>query len=227
MSPRLPNIFTPKSSRILRVLLVNVGRDWNERKIAKAADVSTGMAHYVCKALIRLGYLARNEFNRIVLIDPLRLLKRWAAYHQYDNANRFLDYYTFEREVEKIIQNIAEIDLPYAATVLTGAYLIAPYVRPVDLHFYVSNKESAEKIAEKLDLNPTPRGGNIKFVIPYDEGVFHGSHEVKSVKVVSNIQLYVDLYNYPARGEEAASRLLEEILKEWHRKGEMKKDVRS
>jgi len=222
MSIGVPNIFAPKSSRVLRVLLVNVNRDWNEREIARAADVSTGMAHYVCKTLIKLGYLARNESNRIVLIDPLRLLKRWAAYHQYDNANKFLDYYTFEREVERVIQNVAKIDLKYAATVLTGAWLVAPYVRPVDLHFYVPSKETAEGIAKKLDLNPIPRGGNIKFVIPYDEKVFYGSHEVSGVKVVSNIQLYVDLYNYPARGEEASSRLLDEILKEWHKKKEAK-----
>ena len=217
MSPRIQNIFAPKSSRILRVLLVNVSEEWNEREIASIANVSGGMAHYVCKTLIELGYLARNESNHIVLIDPLRLLKRWAAYHQYDNANKFLDYHTFEREAEKVLQNFAELDLEYAATVLTGAWLVAPYVRPVDLHFYAPNKETADKIAEKLDLNPVPRSGNIKFVIPFDEGVFYGNREVKGVKVISNIQLYVDLYNYPARGEEAASRLLDEILKEWHR----------
>jgi len=222
MPPKVTNIFAPKSSRVLRVLLVDVGRDWNEREIAGAAEVSTGMVHYVCRALIEAGYLARNESNRLVLIDPLRLLKRWAAYHQYDNTNKFIDYYTFEREVEKVLENIAKIDLDYAATVLTGALLVAPYVRPVDLHFYVPNKETGEKLAEKLGLSPIPRGGNIKLAIPYDEGVFYGNREVEGVKVVSNIQLYVDLYNYPARGEEAASRLLDEILKEWHQKKEMK-----
>lgn len=222
MSPHVSNIFAPKSSRVLRVLLVDYGRDWNEREIARAANVSTGMAHYVCKALIGLGYLARNEANRIVLIDPLRLLKRWAAYHQYDSANKFLDYYTFEKEIEKVIQNIAKIDLEYAAGVLTGAWLVAPYVRPVDLHFYMLNQKTADETAKELGLNPIPRGGNVKFVIPYDEEVFYGRRKVRGVKVVSNIQLYVDLYNYPARGEEGASRLLDEILEEWHRQKEVK-----
>ena len=204
---------------------MNVGREWNEREIAGAAQVSTGMAHYVCKALIESGYLARNESNRMVLIDPLRLLKRWAAYHQYDIANKFIDYYTFEREFEKNLENVAGIDLDYATTVLTGAWLVAPYVRPVDIHVYVPGKATVGKLAEKLGLTPIPRGGNIKLVIPYDEEVFYGSREVRGVKVVSNIQLYVDLYNYPARGEEAASRLLDEILREWHMEGKMKKDV--
>ncbi|TLN18268.1 hypothetical protein FDZ71_05885 [bacterium] len=210
------NIFAPKSSRVIRALLVNAGRDWSEREIAKAADVSSGMAHYVCKSLEEHGYLARGASNRMVLVDPVRMLKRWAAYNQYDNTNKFLDYYTFEREIEGFMRNIAKMKLPYAATVLTGAWLVAPFVRPTDLHFYVPDKGTAEKIAARLGLNPTPRGGNVKFVIPYDEGVFYGRQEVKGVKVVSKVQLYVDLYNYPARGEEAASRLLDMILREWH-----------
>ena len=212
------NIFAPKSGRVLRVLLVDYGRDWNERDIAKVAKVSRGLAHYVCKTLVELGYVARNEKHRLVLVDPLRLLKRWAAYHQYDRVNKFLDYYTFEREIDRFLQNFARIDLEYAASALIGAWLVAPYVRPVDLHFYVPNRLVAEEIAKRLELNPIPRGGNIKFVLPYDEGVFYGVHNVRDTNVVSSIQLYVDLYNFPARGEEAASHLLDDILKEWQRK---------
>jgi len=224
------NIFSVKSARILRALLENVARDWNEREIAKEAKVSRGMAHYVCKSLIELGYVSRSEQNKLVLVDPLRLLKRWAAYHQYDKMNTFLEYYTFEREVERFIQQLSTINnLSYALTALAGAFLIAPHVRPVDVHMYVYNKEDAAAIARALDLQPIPRGGNVKFVLPYDEEVFYGKqsasvwisdHVVSRVNVVSNVQLYVDLYNFPARGEEAASHLLEYILKEWKEKRE-------
>ena len=113
----------------------------------------------------------------------------------------------------------------YATTALAGAWLVAPYVRPVDLHFYVPDQATAENIAGQLGLNPIPREGNIKLVVPYDEGVFYGSREVKGVEVVSNIQLYVDLFNYPSRGEEAASCLLDEILEEWHGRGRKDRDV--
>jgi len=92
------NIFAPKSSRVLRVLLVDHGLDWNERNVARVARVSRGLAHYVCKTLVELGYVAPNEKHRLVLVDPLRLLKRWAAYHQYDRMNEFLDYHTLTRD---------------------------------------------------------------------------------------------------------------------------------
>ena len=216
LSPKISNIFAPKSSRIIRALLTEVGRDWVEREIAEAASTSRGMAHYVCKTLTEMGYLTRNDYERMVLTDPLRLLKRWAAYHQYDAMNEFLDYHTFQREVDETLKKIAKSDSTYAATTLAGAWLVSPHVRPSDLHFYIPNKETMEEISRDIGLHPTPRGGNVKLVLPNDEGVFYGSREVTGVKVVSNIQLYVDLYNYPARGEEAASKILDEVLKEWH-----------
>lgn len=221
------NVFSAKSARVLRVLLVNAAGDWNEREIAKEADVSSGLVHYVCKSLIELGYLSRSAQNRLVLVDPLRLLKRWAAYHQYDKVNTFLDYYTFEREVDLFIQKLSTIKkLRYGLTALAGAAVIAPYVRPVDVHTYVYNKEDVAVMVKALDLQPIPKGGNVKFVIPYDTGVFYGLQsvnvrgldEVSVVNVVSNVQLFVDLYNFPARGEEAASRILERILEDWHEK---------
>jgi len=221
----IQNIFAPKSSRVLRVLLVDYGRDWSEREIAHEAAVSNGLAHYVVRTLVELGFAARNKQNRIVLVDPSRLLKRWGAYHQYDRVNGFLDYFTFERDIDRFVKSFAELDLEYAVCGLVGAWLVAPYVRPVDVHLYASSKNIAEEIAGKLELNPTPKAGNVKFVLPYDQGVFYGTRKVDGVKVVSNIQLFVDLYNFPARGEEAASRLLEVVLKEWQQKREDKKHV--
>jgi hypothetical protein len=214
------NIFAPKSSRILRVLLVNLGRDWNERELAVEAKVSSGLVHYVCKTLIDLGSAARDKQNRIVLVDPMRLLRRWAAYHEYDRVNKFLEYYTFEKEIDQFVQKIAQVDLKYALSGLAGAWLVAPFVRPVDVHLYISSSDIASKFAEKLELNPTPSGGNVKLVVPYDEGVFYGVHEVRGARVVSSVQLYVDLYNFPARGEEAAAQLLEVMLRDWQKNKE-------
>ncbi len=221
------NIFAPKSSRVLRVLLVDFGKDWDERSLAKEAGVSSGLAHYVCRTLAELGFAARNVQNRIILVDPLRLLKRWAAYHQYDGANKFLDYFTFEKEVDQFIHTVVDLNLKYALSGLAAAWLVAPYVRPVDVHLYVQSENAALEIAKRLEVNPIPRGGNVKFVLPYDEGVFYGMREIRGAKVVSNVQLYVDLYNFPARGEEAASQLLEVMLKEWRREKEVPQNVRS
>lgn len=59
-------------------------------------------------------------------------------------------------------------------------------------------------------------GPNVSFLEPYDEGVLYGLQEIDSAKVVSNVQLYLDLKSYKERGEEAAEFLFEQRLqKQW------------
>jgi hypothetical protein len=87
---------------------------------------------------------------------------------------------------------------------------------------YVRSEEDAGALAENLSFQPIPKGGNVKLVVPYDEGVFYNQQKVSlstpnttEANVVSDIQLYVDLYNYPSRGLEAAEHLYEYIIRKW------------
>lgn len=215
----MTNIFTQKSTRILRALLSNTGDSWTERDLAREASVSSGTAHYTTRKLIDLGYLDRNNANRIVVVDPVRLLRRWAAFNQYDNQNTFLDFHTFDRNVEAFLERLKSIGEEYALTALTGAWLVAPHVRPMDVHFYVPDQKTASKIERELDIKPTPRLGNVKMVLPFDDGVFYGKRSVGNLYIVSDIQLYIDLYNYPSRGEEAALKVFNKIIEGWHEGG--------
>lgn len=219
---KVSNIFEPKATRVLRALLTNPQRNWSIRGLAEEVRISAGYAHAVVSTLIDLGYVTRTETYKIKAVNPTVLLRRWAAYHQYDKVNTFLDYYTFEREIERFIRQLSAINNDsYALTALAGAFLIAPHVRPVDVHMYVHDKKEATAMAKALNLQPIQKGGNVKFVIPYDEGVFYGRQKVTAgasdqvvsgVNVVSDVQLFVDLYNYPARGLEAAEHLYERIV---------------
>ncbi|MBM5806016.1 MAG: hypothetical protein FJZ49_08160 [Candidatus Verstraetearchaeota archaeon] len=222
---KVSNIFEPKATRVLRALLTDPQHNWTIRGLAEEVRISVGYAHAVVSTLIDLGYVVRNETYKIKMVNPTVLLRRWAAYNQYDKVNTFLEYYTFEREIDRFIHQLSAVDnTSYALTSLAGAFLIAPHVRPVDIHMYVHGKEDATAIAKTLGIQPIPRGGNVKFVIPYDEGVFYGQQRLNistsdqaesGVNVVSNIQLFVDLYNYPARGLEAAEHLYERIVEKW------------
>ena len=222
---KVNNIFEPKATRVLRALLTDPQRNWTIRGLAEEVKISAGYAHAAVSTLIDLGYVARTETYKIKMVNPTVLLRRWAAYHQYDKVNIFLEYYTFEREIDRFIHQLSTVNsASYALTALAGAFLIAPHVRPVDVHMYVHGKEDATAITKVLSLQPIPRGGNVKFVIPYDEGVFYGQQRVNlstsdqaesGVNVVSNVQLFVDLYNYPARGLEAAEHLYERIVEKW------------
>ena len=215
---KVANIFEPKASRILRTLLVDPDRRWTLRGLAGEVSISVGYTHAVVSRLLDSSYVTWTDDRFLMTIDPKRLLRRWAAYNQYDATNRFIDYYALEREIDRFIRKLGKIEgHRYALTALAGASLVAAYARPVDVHFYVRAQGEVTRVARELDLKPVPKGGNVKLVIPYDEGVFYGSQVVDGVTVVSDVQLYVDLYNYPSRGEEAAQYLYDRILRKWAR----------
>jgi hypothetical protein len=196
---------------------VNVGKEWTIRDIATEASTSVGYTHAVVATLTNMGYVIRNEKNKLVLSNPATLLRRWAAFHQYDQINSFMEYYTFEQQVDAFLDELRGRlkNEEYALTSLAGAWIVSPHVRPIDVHFYVENQEKGKEISQLLGIKPTVGVGNVRMVIPYDKGVYYGLRMIRGIKVVSNVQLYVDLANYPARGEDAAQQLYDVIEKEW------------
>lgn len=186
------------------------------------------MAYYVSASLVKMGLAGRNESNRFVLTDPSRLIRQWAASSNYLYMNKFSDYHTFETEFEKFLSRLsklgsrgpAQVADNYALTLHSGAWLVAPYVRPTDFHIYIHPqiaKQVVVAVVKILELSPVERGGNVRLVAPYDEGVFYGASLVDGVRVASPVQLYVDLFNYAGRGEEAAAKLLEKLARAWQR----------
>jgi hypothetical protein len=69
-----------------------------------------------------------------------------------------------------------------------------------------------EEIERDLKLKRVTTGANVSLMIPYDEGVYYRSKVFDGVRVVSPIQLYLDLKGYRGRGEEAAEALLERVI---------------
>ena len=65
-----------------------------------------------------------------------------------------------------------------------------------------------------LDLKEADQGANLVLMRPYyKHSVFYDSQEVEGLRVVSDIQLYLDLYGYPVRGREQAEHLYDKRLK--------------
>lgn len=208
------NIFSRKASRVVRVLLISPKKGWTIKKLSKEAEVSLGFTHAVIMSLIDQGHVYRDDSYRLKVSDPVKLIQRWAAYHNYTTMNKFLRYHTFEKNIEKFLSKMKlASDKKYALTVLAGAHIIVPYVRPTTVHFYIKQKEKAKNWVNFLDLRPVESGGNVSIVLPYDEGVFYGVSKFNGVNVVSKVQLYIDLFNYPARGEEAAEVVLKALKK--------------
>jgi len=71
-----------------------------------------------------------------------------------------------------------------------------------------------DRFRKKLRLDEVEQGANVIILDPYYKtSVFYGLQEVDGLWVVSDIQLYLDLYHYPVRGLEEAEYLYEKRLK--------------
>jgi hypothetical protein len=64
-------------------------------------------------------------------------------------------------------------------------------------------------------LKEVVKGANLIFLLPYyKNSVFYDMQKIRNLWVVSDLQLYLDLYNYPIRGLEQAEHLYEKRLKQ-------------
>jgi hypothetical protein len=213
----MTDLYTGKAVDVDRVLLVNYPQTFDLRNLATASHVSLGQVYNVSKALIRDRIAIHAEGrNRLKLMAPSVLLSRWATVNNFVANTKFIEYYSPEEDISKLFAKLTGLNAPeYALTGLSGALLVAPFVRPTSVHIYVNSENDAKELANLLGLMPIEANGNVKFAIAKSRGVFYGAMKAKGVNVVSPFQLYADIFNYPARGKEAASELYKVIQDNW------------
>lgn len=215
----LKTIFSPKSSRVLRVLLQNPGRTWFVKDLALESDISIGQASLIKDRLLDYEYIETVKISKKLKFKLVRwdnLLEEWVKNYDY-KKNIINNYYTLQ-DIKMIEDNIADYlnskGSNYAFTMTSGASLVAPFLRYNRVFLYLTGSE--EEMVKTLDLKRVTSGPNISIMEPYDDGVLYGLQTIGEIKVVSDIQLYLDLIGYKERGEEAAQFLLEErISKKW------------
>ncbi|MDI6891775.1 MAG: type IV toxin-antitoxin system AbiEi family antitoxin [Actinomycetota bacterium] len=208
----LRRLFSPVSSRVMRVMLENPKEVWTLKVLSAAAKASLKQTYLVTNALDEKGFVDKKR-GAITLTKPGELLDLWANNYNI-TINEIQTFYSFEKTPASLMKKVSRIakenDLQYAFTLHAGASLVAPFVRFTDVHFYIVG--SPDIWVKKLDLRPVEYGGAVHLIIPYDEGVFYNKQVVEDMVVVPNTQLYLDLYNYPARGREQANFLRKQKL---------------
>ena len=205
----LVSLFSPKSSRVLRVLLNNPGKVWKTQELANEAVVSLGQVSNVKKLLLDREWITKQD--GFSLSDPWTLLDEWAKVYTY-RKNEVRNYYSLknipdiESDLAKVCQ---ENGLEYALTGFSGAARFASAVRYTRVMAYVYTA----RVPSFLDLKEVESGANVMLLLPYDEGVFYGAQVIDGIRIVSPLQIYLDLKGYKGRGEEAADVLLRDVIK--------------
>jgi len=208
----LRSLFSPKATRILRVVLAKPRKAWRVTELAQEAGVSLGQVSNV-KKLLEDREWVRRDIGGIFLAKPEDLLTEWVENYTYRD-NQVRDYYSMKPgpEIEATLAAACSRQaVKYALTGFSGAARYAPAVRFQRMMAYVD--ELSGEIEKEVGLKEVTSGANVSLLIPYDEGVYYASEEFEGIRVVSPIQLYLDLKGYRGRGEEAADTLLERVIR--------------
>jgi len=170
------------------------------------------MSQEVLEAMAKKGYIERakkgpNSYT--ILTNKDQLISDWLNEYHF-NLNTIDTYYSSDKNILKKFKRVLKEDR-YALTLHAGANLITSFVKTEDIFIYINSKDWKKdilNIRQKLDLKELVRGGNIHLIHPfYKNSVFFNTQKIKGYTVVSNLQLYLDLYNFQPRGREQAEYL--------------------
>jgi hypothetical protein len=208
-----PNPLSEKRDlRSLRVVLNNPRKNWKMQDLAREAEVSLGQAANVKKLLDSRELIEKTEVGFTVR-DPFSLLSEWSQIYVF-RKNRRRDYYSL-KSIPDIEAEIAEVceqnKITYALTGFSGAARFTSTVRYQRVMAFVDADE--DQLLKLFEFKEVSSGANIILLTPYDEGVYYGVTTREGIRIVSPVQLYLDLIGFKGRGEEAANAILEEVIR--------------
>jgi hypothetical protein len=224
---RSANVFSGRFSRVLRVLLENP-RPWTVTEIARELEAeSTRFSARLPEAevdfRISLGSVSkavasleeqlgvRRRGTAVIVAEPLRLLQQWGEKYKeryrWRLRSSFQTSNPFGMELAAITQGISPIIRgAFAFSGAIAAASDAPFVDIDVVDVFVINGESEAKLRDFKSQPGT--GPKLRFITPYDAGVFMYSKQVGTAPVVSPIQAYLDLYARGGRDLKQAEYLL-------------------
>ena len=213
-------LFAPKSSRIVRWLLIHAGEFLTQREIARAAGLDEGMMSRLVARLTADDYIVRDERGGLRAKDPALLLDAWREAYQFSKHTMFQGHVA-ARSGDALLRFVAdtltEHEIEHAATGLAAAWALTRFAAFRITTFYLPADPSPE-LLDRLGFREDARGANLWLVVPNDAGVFQGAVEKDGIRCVHPAQVYVDLKDHPERAAEAAERLRAELLT-WRRDG--------
>ena len=208
--------FSDKASLILRAMLSGGVRMWGIRELAQEIALDPGYVSRMAKELEKRGYVNRID-SKLRLRSPDGILGDWVRSYS-PNKNQLSSYFCMADSVDAVLHCLRGLEIPnslqYALSVQAGANLVAPYSNFKEVHVYAKGEKDITLLEKGLKLRPVEQGGNLVIMRPYyRNSVFYGSQLVDGLCIVSDIQLYLDLYGYPLRGLEQAEHLLEKRIR--------------
>lgn len=217
----IKRIFSGRSRRIARVLLVNPFKPYRLEEIASEAQVSVGQVFQVTKRLHEYGFLERTPKGRM-LTKPRQLLRLFTKevgtdYQEKRHVFRGFSEMPPARMAEQLARFCEKGRIRCAFTLSSG---LEPHERNLREDLTAAYMDiDADEIRNELRLEAVGKGANVVLMTPPEPdntdagGVFYKSRKLANgMEGVNPIQLFIDFSLQGGRGEEQAEFLMEHTL---------------
>ncbi|OGQ57881.1 MAG: hypothetical protein A3J24_06020 [Deltaproteobacteria bacterium RIFCSPLOWO2_02_FULL_53_8] len=214
------SLFSPKSARVLSVMMRDPSRPWKVQALSAEAHVSVGHVSNVRTALLEREW-AKIEEDGFSLLAPDGILDAWRDAYSPPQGRQYRFYTTLHgSSLEKKIREMFA-RIPFATTFTNGVVMLAsfsaakwisPYARTGSEYFY-ANDTGLALLKEELKLTPTTKGENVLITLLEDENLpVNFEHPAIDIICTDPVQTYLDLWASGERGREAAEHLRNEKL---------------
>jgi hypothetical protein len=211
---RPSTVFAPRSSRIVRQLLIEPGRALHQRELARVSGLDEGFTSRIVRKLEGDGLVERDAEGALHLTNPDLLLSAWRETYDF-SKHRILRGHvssrTSEEGLRQLVETFTKKKLRSAVTGLGAAWFMTQFAGFRLMTLYVA-EEPSEVALKAVGFRAEERGANTWLVVPTDAGVFDGAEAREGVLCVHPVQTYLDLKGQPERADEAASELRKRLL---------------
>jgi len=197
---------------IYRALLVNQGKAWGVRELARATQMDPGTTSRYLQELVNAGWVKREGRSEHLLADPSALLDYWAGMAKrlrwFPSLCRMpaRDYEDMRNKIADFLKS--EPDAYH--TLWSGAEFYGDFMQKPIVALYCPDPESAMKSLNAKMTFPG-QNGNLWLLHPFEKGIGLGAVERQGERAVCWQQVYVDLVNAPHRGRSIAEKLRQKM----------------
>lgn len=208
-----PSVFAPKGSRIVRQLLMDPERSYEQRDLVKITRLRQGWVSRLVRSLREAGYL-QPDTRLVRIARPGELLHDWHEVYDFEKHSLLRGHISARSGpslLGEISTRLRQSGIEHSATGLAGAWLLTHYADFRLVTLYVKRQPTMNELSE-IRFRQTDKGANVWLVAPNDEGVFMGGREVDGAPCVHPVQNYLDLKGHPERAKDAAEELRTQLL---------------
>jgi hypothetical protein len=215
-----PSIFADRNSLVIRHLLPRPPQKVGVRALARRLGISPAAVSHATRKLQELGFLEKHA-GELRILDREGLLEEWVAFYRSRFRNQRQDrLYVRAKSAESLVERIRSRDLAmeegWAMSLHAGASLVAPFVQFREVHLYVPPEAEPLRVllARALGAQKAEAEANLVFINPfYKSSYLVDARVIRGVRVVSDLQLYLDLMCFRQRGAEQAEVILDRRLR--------------